>query len=125
MGLQYVGLKEINGPLVVLDNVDNASFDEVVEIRLDDGTQRLGRVVEISGKRVVLQVFEGTKGLSMTNTRTKFSAEFSAAQESLSTVLEIFSPKRQPISMVTRSTPFPVHIRETISTRVSPLSMRL
>ena len=39
MGLQYVGLKEINGPLVVLDNVDNASFDEVVEIRLDDGTQ--------------------------------------------------------------------------------------
>ncbi len=72
MGLQYVGLKEINGPLVVLDNVDNASFDEVVEIRLDDGTQRLGRVVEISGRRVVLQVFEGTKGLSMTNTRTKF-----------------------------------------------------
>ena len=36
MSLQYVGLSEINGPLVVLDDVDNASYDEVVEIRLDD-----------------------------------------------------------------------------------------
>ncbi len=97
MGLQYVGLKEINGPLVVLDNVDNASFDEVVEIRLDDGTQRLGRVVEISGKRVVLQVFEGTKGLSMTNTRTKFTGkpmELSLSSEILG---RVFSGAGKPI----------------------------
>ena len=72
MSLQYVGLSEINGPLVVLDDVDNASYDEVVEIRLDDGTTRLGRVVEVSGKRVVLQVFEGTKSLSLKNTKTRF-----------------------------------------------------
>ena len=72
MSLQYVGLSEINGPLVVLDDVDNASYDEVVEIRLDDGTSRLGRVVEVSGKRVVLQVFEGTKSLSLKNTKTRF-----------------------------------------------------
>jgi V/A-type H+-transporting ATPase subunit B len=72
MGLQYVGLNEINGPLVVLDNVTGAFYDEVVEIRLDNGTTRMGRIVEISGPRVVLQVFEGTKGLSLENTRTKF-----------------------------------------------------
>ena len=97
MGLQYVGLKEINGPLVVLDNVDNASFDEVVEIRLDDGTQRLGRVVEISGKRVVLQVFEGTKGLSMTNTRTKFTGKPMELALSGEILGRVFSGAGKPI----------------------------
>ncbi|MBD5145025.1 MAG: V-type ATP synthase subunit B [Ruminococcus sp.] len=72
MNLQYVGLNEINGPLVVLDGVEGASFDEVVDIRLDDGSARLGRVVEISGNKAVLQVFEGTNGLSLKNTRTRF-----------------------------------------------------
>lgn len=97
MGLQYVGLKEINGPLVVLDNVDNASFDEVVEIRLDDGTQRLGRVVEILGKRVVLQVFEGTKGLSMTNTRTKFTGKPMELALSSEILGRVFSGAGKPI----------------------------
>ncbi len=72
MNLQYVGLNEINGPLVVLDGVDGASYDEVVDIRLNDGSARIGRVVEISGNKAVLQVFEGTNGLSLKNTRTRF-----------------------------------------------------
>ncbi len=97
MGLQYVGLKEINGPLVVLDNVDNVSFEEVVEIRLEDGSTRLGRVVEISGRRVVLQVFEGTKSLSMTNTRTRFMGkpmELSLSDEMLG---RVFNGAGKPI----------------------------
>ena len=72
MNLQYVGLNEINGPLFVLDGVDGASYDEVVDIRLNDGSARIGRVVEISGNKAVLQVFEGTNGLSLKNTRTRF-----------------------------------------------------
>ena len=71
MGLQYIGLKEINGPLIVIDKAKDVSFDEIAEIRLDDGTIRNGRVVEVSGDKVVLQVFEGTKGISLTNTRTR------------------------------------------------------
>ena len=72
MSLQYIGLSEINGPLIVLDNVDGVSYDEVTEIRLDDGSQRTGRVVEVSGRKAVLQVFEGTNGLSLKNTKTRF-----------------------------------------------------
>ena len=41
MILDYVGVKEINGSLIVLDDVENASFEEIVEIRLDDGTSCL------------------------------------------------------------------------------------
>ena len=73
MILEHIGLKEINGSLVVLDGVDNASNEEMVELHLDDGSVRAGRIVKIDGKRVVIQVFEGTRGVSMVNTRTRLS----------------------------------------------------
>lgn len=72
MSLQHIGLSEINGPLVVLDNVKDVSYDEVAQVRLSDGSERIGRVVQIDGERVVLQIFEGTKGLSLVNTKTQF-----------------------------------------------------
>lgn len=71
MSLQYVGLNEINGPLVVLDHVKNPSYDEMVELELKDGSKRLGRIVQIEGERVVVQVFEGTNTLSLENTKTR------------------------------------------------------
>ena len=73
MILEHIGLMEINGSLVVLDDVDNASNEEMVELHLDDGSVRAGRIVKIDGKRVVIQVFEGTRGVSMVNTRTRLS----------------------------------------------------
>lgn len=75
MIIKHLGLSEVNGPLIVLDKVTDASYDEIAEIHLNDGTERTGRVVEIFGDKVVLQVFEGTKGLSLTNTRTKFTGQ--------------------------------------------------
>ena len=74
MSIEFVGLKEINGPLIVLDNVPDMSFEEIVKITMEDGTSRTGRVVQIEGKRAVIQVFEGTQGISLQNTRTKFTA---------------------------------------------------
>ncbi len=71
MILDYIGVKEINGSLIVLDDVEDASFEEVVDIRMDDGTMRQGRIVQMEGKRVVIQVFEGTRGISLQNTRTR------------------------------------------------------
>lgn len=70
MVIEHLGLSSINGSLIVLDHVKNAKFDEMVEIRLENGTKRLGRVVQIDGERVVIQVFEGTNGLSLVNTGT-------------------------------------------------------
>ena len=53
MVLDYVGVKEINGSLIVLDGVKDAFFEEIVDIRLDDGTVRQGRIVQIDGERIV------------------------------------------------------------------------
>lgn len=68
---EYIGVKEINGSLIVLDDVDSPSFEEIVEIHLDGGAVRHGRIVAIEGNRAVIQVFEGTRGISLQNTRTR------------------------------------------------------
>ncbi len=71
MIFEYIGVKEINGSLIVLDDVDCPSYEEIVEIRLDNGTVRHGRIVAIEGSRAVIQVFEGTRGISLQNTHTR------------------------------------------------------
>ena len=73
--IQYAGLSEINGPLVCLEGAKGVSYDEIAEIKLEDGTKRLGRVVEMQGDKVVLQVFEGTNGISLTNTKISFTGK--------------------------------------------------
>ena len=72
MSLKYIGLNEINGPLVALEGVKGIGYDEMAQINLADGTKRLARVVEVSKDRAILQVFEGTRGLSLENTVTEF-----------------------------------------------------
>lgn len=97
MSLQYVGLKDINGPLIALEGVSGVAYDEIARIRLSDGTERIGRVVELEGDRAILQVFEGTNGISLENTRTIFSGkplEIPLATEMLG---RVFSGAGKPI----------------------------
>ena len=97
MSLQYVGLKDINGPLVALEGVSGVAYDEIARIRLNNGTERIGRVVELEGDRAILQVFEGTNGISLENTRTIFSGkplEIALAPEMLG---RVFNGAGRPI----------------------------
>ena len=97
MSLQYVGLKDINGPLVALEGVSGVAYDEIARIRLNNGTERIGRVVELEGDRAILQVFEGTNGISLENTRTIFSGkplEIALAPEMLG---RVFNGAGKPI----------------------------
>ena len=57
MILEHIGLSQINGSLVVLDDVKGVQYDEMVELHLDDGSTRVGRVVRVDGNRCVIQVF--------------------------------------------------------------------
>lgn len=97
MSIQYIGLRKIDGPLIVLDNVRDIGFEEVAQLHLSDGTERLGRVVQLYGNKAVLQVFEGTKGLSLTNTKTRFTGrpmELALSEEMLG---RTFSGSGRPI----------------------------
>ena len=71
-GVEYSKIAEIKGPLVIVDDVQNAAFDELVEIETSDGTHRLGKVLEIGNGKAIVQVFEGTTGLSISGTSAKF-----------------------------------------------------
>ena len=70
MAIEYMGLNNIQGPLAVIEGVDDTFYEEMVTVTLDNGEKRIGRVIEISGDKAVIQVFEGTSNLSLTNTKT-------------------------------------------------------
>lgn len=73
MAIEYLGLDEINGPLVVLDGVQNASFEEIIEITVDNKEKKLGRIIELYEERAVVQVFEGTENMSLENTKSRLT----------------------------------------------------
>lgn len=75
MATQYIRLKEINGPLVVIDGVEGVAFDEMVKIVVGDTGRdvRLARVVAVEGGRAVLQVFGGTTGIGLKNSSVTFA----------------------------------------------------
>lgn len=74
----YLGLKELNGALAVLEGVKNASFGELVELQADAGVQgaehrRYGQIVALSEDKALIQVFEGTAELTLSDTRTRLT----------------------------------------------------
>lgn len=74
MAIEYLGLSEINGPLIVLEGVRGAFYDEIVEFSISDsGEKKLGRIVEINEDHAVIQVFESTAQMSLLNTHTRLT----------------------------------------------------
>ena len=74
MAIEYLGLSEINDPLIVLEGVRGAFYDEIVEFSIADGEEKkLGRIVEINEEHAVIQVFESTAQMSLLNTHTRLT----------------------------------------------------
>ena len=73
MAIEYLGLSEVNGPLVVLEGVKNASYEEIVEFTVDGNEKKLGRIVAVYEDKAIIQVFEGTSSMSLTNTHTRLT----------------------------------------------------
>jgi V/A-type H+-transporting ATPase subunit B len=71
-GLEYVGLEQVTGPLIFVEAVRDVGYGEVVEIKDAAGAIRLGTVLEVTDKRAVVQVLEGTSGLAGRSTRVRF-----------------------------------------------------
>jgi V/A-type H+-transporting ATPase subunit B len=92
-GLEYKGVSSISGPIIMVENVKNVGYDELVSVKVQTGETRLGKVIQVSQKAVTVQVFEGTTGLSPTQTRTRFlghSLEVPVSTEMLGRVLNSF-----------------------------------
>ena len=73
MAIEYLGLSQINGPLVILEGVKDAFYDEIVEITVAGKEKKLGRIIEIYEDKAIIQVFESTENMSLKNTATKLT----------------------------------------------------
>lgn len=73
MSIEYLGLSSINGPLVALEGVQDAFYNELVEFVVNDTERKIGRIVEVYEDKAVIQVFEGTESMSLKNTHTRLT----------------------------------------------------
>jgi len=91
VGVEYTKVQEIKGPLLIVEGITRAAFDELVEIETIDGIKRLGKVLEVGQGRAVIQVFEGTSGLSIKGTKARFlgkTMEIPVSQELLGRIFD-------------------------------------
>lgn len=76
MRKEYLKLERVDGPLIVLSDIQDVSYGEIVNIKVDGGQEtRKGKVIKIEGDKVIIQVFEGTAGISTDNTSVQFTGK--------------------------------------------------
>mgnify|MGYP000716926947 FL=1 len=91
MRKEYRTIKEVVGPLMLVEDVSGVKYDELVEIVQADGSIRRGRVLEINGDKALLQLFEGSQGLRIADSKARFlgkSIELDVAPDMLGRVFD-------------------------------------
>ena len=96
MAMEYLGLSDINGPLVAVDGVKGVGFEEMVEMKTATGT-RLGRIAALEGERAVIQVFAGTSGMTLSGTASRFTGSPMRLALAPEIVGRIFNGAGEPI----------------------------
>ncbi|KAL6218018.1 hypothetical protein ACLB2K_011235 [Fragaria x ananassa] len=97
VGMEYRTVSGVAGPLVILEKVKGPKFQEIVNIRLGDGTIRRGQVLEVDGEKAIVQVFEGTSGIDNKYTTVQFTGEVLKTPVSLDMLGRIFNGSGKPI----------------------------
>ena len=69
---EYKSIVNISGPLLHVEGLEGVKYEELVEIRLTDGSIRSGKVLEVDGDKALVQVFEGTTGIETEKTSVRF-----------------------------------------------------
>jgi V/A-type H+-transporting ATPase subunit B len=69
---EYLTISEVSGPLLTIEQVTDARYMEIVEIELQDGSRKRGQVLMTTSNQALVQVFEGTEGIGIGQTRVKF-----------------------------------------------------
>lgn len=73
--VEYTSVNRVAGPLLFVEGVSNAAYNELVEITLPDGEKRNGQVLETSRGLAIVQIFGTTTGIDLPTTRVKFKGE--------------------------------------------------
>ncbi|MBE3102386.1 MAG: V-type ATP synthase subunit B [Firmicutes bacterium] len=93
---EYKSITTISGPLLLVEGVEGVKYDELVDIKLDDGSIRSGRVLEVNRDNALVQVFEGTFGIDSENTRVRFLGRGTHMYVSLDILGKVFTGLGKP-----------------------------
>ena len=94
---EYKTVKEVAGPLMVVEGVEDVAFGEVVRIRTGTGEERNGQVLESRENLSIVQVFEGTSGIDTENTSVRFTGDTMKLAVSKDMVGRFFDGLGRPI----------------------------
>ena len=122
MKIEYTGVLKMTGPLLFLTGVTGVGYDEMAEIVLDSGEKRFGRVIEIVGDTVCVQVFQGTSGISPVNSHVSFIGKPMELTLSREILGRIFSGSGKPIDGIGMI--YPDERRDINGAAINPVSRK-
>ena len=88
---EYKTIKEVVGPLMLVDGVEGVKYNELVEIVQHDGEVRNGKVLEVNGNKALVQLFESSQGLQISTSKARFlgrSLELAVSEDMLGRVFD-------------------------------------
>ena len=94
---KYRTISNLSGPLMMVNKVQDVSYDELAEITLGDGEHRRGRVLEIDQDRALVQVYEGSSGIDVNSTEIRFLGDVLKLPVSKDMLGRIFNGRGDPI----------------------------
>jgi len=94
---EYVGISRIEGPIIFINNIMDVGYNELVEIKDNYGRLRRGSVIEVTKDYAAVQVFEGSYGLSKSDTKVKFLGDTLKIGVSKNMLGRVFNGSGSPI----------------------------
>lgn len=88
---EYKTVSDVYGPLMIVDDVADVSYDELVEIQLQNGETRIGQVLEIEEDRAVVQIYGGGSGINLQETKVRFKGhplEFGVSEDMIGRIYD-------------------------------------
>ncbi len=120
ISVEYRSVQKISGPLIFVDGVSDVGFNELVEVRDEEGGIRRGRDLEINRGVAAVEVFEGTTGLSTTSTSVRFLGKPLTIPLSTEMLGRVFNGLGEPIDG--GPTPFTEDYRDVNGLPMNPYS---
>ncbi len=95
--IEYNTIKEISGPIIIVEGVKGVVYGEIVEITASDGSKRTGQVLDAGKDLAAVQVFEGSSGLDTRGTRVRFTGETMKIGLSREVIGRVFNGLGKPL----------------------------
>ena len=96
---EYKTIKEVVGPLMLVEGVEGVKYDELVEVTQENGEIRRGKVLEVKDDKAVVQLFENTQGLKISTSNNQRDTKGCSKQSSATLRRKIFAPHCESFSL--------------------------